>query len=160
MLTSCAANSKVKYYIQFNSNWDILKRYNKITLYYLSSSRPGSAKKEQGEKSSVVSHNNNKQYLLFYFHRLVYIILQTVPDCNAYAQIDLLSPQGKNRPKEQDSYSTQCKFYRFGSYDPRIACAFIEVSAVYRFCYKPEPHSFKILYDNVYIFDNGSVFWR
>ena len=92
MLTSCAANSKVKYYMQFNSNRDILKRYNKIILYYLSSSRPGSAKKEQGEKSCVVSHNNKKQYLLFHFHRLVYIILQTVPDCNAYAQIDLLSP--------------------------------------------------------------------
>ena len=31
---------------------------------------------------------------------------------------------------------------------------FIEVSAVYRFCYKPEPRSFKILYDNVYTCDN------
>ena len=54
--------------------------------------RRGSASKQQGEKSSL------KQ---FYFHRKVYIILQTVPVCNPYGQINLLSGKGKTDRKNR-----------------------------------------------------------
>ena len=39
-----------------------------------------------------------------------------------------------------------------------LVCAFIEVSAVYRFSYKPNLAVLKILYVGL-ICDNGFVFW-
>ena len=96
--------------------------------------------KQQGEKSSL------KQ---FYFHRKVYIILQTVSACNPYPQINLPSGEGKTDPKEPNSYSTigiSVTELTGAEINHDLVCAFIEVSAVYRFCYKPNLAVLKILY--------------
>ena len=51
--------------------------------------------------------------------------------------------QGENRPKEPNSYSTmeisvtEAKAAVIREIKHDLVCAFIEVSAVYRFCYKP-----------------------
>ena len=71
-------------------------------LYYRP--RRGSASKQQGEKSSLIT---------IYFRRQVYIIFQTVPVCNRYAQINLLSDKEKtDRTKEPNSYSTMGSSHR------------------------------------------------
>ena len=59
-------------------------------LYYRP--RKGNASKQQGEKLSLIT---------IYFHRHVYIILQTVPVCYPYAQINLLSGKGKTDQKSR-----------------------------------------------------------
>ena len=60
---------------------------------------PGSANKEQAEKSCI-------SLITILFSPQVYIILQTVPVSNAYAQKNSSIRQAKNRPKEPNSYST------------------------------------------------------
>ena len=58
-------------------------------LYYRA--RRGSASKQQGEKSSLIT---------ILFSSTCHIILQTVPVCNPYAQINLLSGKGTGAPND------------------------------------------------------------
>ena len=58
---------------------------------------------------------------------------------------------GKNRPKvapKQLQYNWNFTEATVSEIIHNLVCTFIEVSAVYRFCYKPNL-SFKILYDVV-----------
>ena len=94
---------------------------------------PGSANKEQGEKSCIVSHNN-----IIFIDKLI-LFYKPVPVCNASARINLLSGKGKTDRKSRTA-TAQWEFHR--SYvrrnKPR-SCMRAELSAVYRFCYKPNP---------------------
>ena len=61
----------------------------------------------QGGGARANSKVRNSSLITIYFRRQVYIILQTVPVRNRYAQINLLSGKGKtDRTKEPNSYST------------------------------------------------------
>ena len=75
----------------------------------------------------------------FYFHLKAYIILQTIPVCNAYAQINLLSDKGKTDRKNRTATAQWANFTEATTTEVKhdLVCAFIEVIAVYRFCYKP-----------------------
>ena len=56
----------------------------------------------QGGGARVNSKVHEKSSLItIYFHRQVYIILQTVPVCNPYAQINLPSGEGKTDRKSR-----------------------------------------------------------
>ena len=68
---------------------------------------PGSAKSKVRNLASSVSEQ-------FYFHRQAYIILQTVPVCNAYAQIN---PGKGNTDRKSRTATAQWEFLR--SYGPR-----------------------------------------
>ena len=85
-----------------------------------------SASKQQGEKSSLIT-------ILFLS---TIIILQTVPVFNPYAQIYLLSGKGENDRKSRTA-TAQWEFTEATASCHCLVCAFIEVSGVYRFCYKP-----------------------
>ena len=65
---------------------------------------PGSANKEQAEKSCI-------SLITILFSPQVYIILQTVPVCNAYTQRNLLSGKGKTDRKSRTA-TAQWEFYR------------------------------------------------
>ena len=68
---------------------------------------PGSANKEQAEKSCI-------SLITILFSPQVYIILQTAPVFNAYAQINLLSGKGKTDRKsrtataQRESHQSYC----------------------------------------------------
>ena len=55
----------------------------------------------QGGGARANSKVRNRLSKQFCFHRQVYIILQTVPVCNPYVQINLLSGEGKTDRKSQ-----------------------------------------------------------
>ena len=55
---------------------------------------------KEGEREQTARKSS---LITIYFHRQVYIILQTVPVCNPYAQINLLSGKGKTDRKSRTS---------------------------------------------------------
>ena len=95
----------------------------------------------QGGGARANSKVRNRLSQQFYFHRQVYIILKTVPVWNPYAQINLLSGKGKTDRKSRKA-TAQWEFRWLteataAEINHDLLCAFIEVSAVYRFCSKP-----------------------
>ena len=95
----------------------------------------------------------------FYFHLQAYIILQTVSVCNAYAQIN---PCKGNTDRKSRTATAQWEFlrsYTAAEINHDLVCTFIEVSAVYRFCYKPNLTVLKscMMLSIINVFDNREL---
>ena len=90
--------------------------------------RRGSVSKQQGEKSSLIT-------VLFSSTSLYYF--ENSARLKSLCANKSSIRQGENRPKEPISYSTI-------GISPKLnhdlVCEFIEVSAVYRFCYTVKPN--------------------
>ena len=84
---------------------------------------PGSANKEQAEKSCI-------SLITILFSPQVYIILQTAPVFNAYAQINLLSGKGKTDRKSRTANNGNFTEATVAEINHDLVCAFTEVSAV------------------------------
>ena len=101
-------------------------------LYYRA--RMGSASKQQGEKSSLIT-------ILFSSTSLYYF--ENSARLKSLCANKSSIRQGENRPKEPNSYSTMgisVTEVTAAEINHDLVCAFIEVSAVYRFCYKVKPN--------------------
>ena len=100
---------------------------------FINWARRGSANKEQVEKSCIVSHNN---FIFIDNFRLF---------CKQWLFVMLMSKwifyrQGKNRPKvppEQLQHNGNFTEATAAEINHGRVCTFTEVSAVYRFCFKP-----------------------
>ena len=90
--------------------------------------RRGSASKQQGEKSSLIT-------ILFSSTSLYYF--ENSARLKSLCANKSSIRQGENRPKEPISYSTIGILPKL-NHD--LVCAFIEVSAVYRFCHTVKPN--------------------
>ena len=84
--------------------------------------------------SSLITMTYNNYYIiLFSSTSLYYFTNCACLQCLCANKTSIRQGKKKNRPKEPDSYSTMV-------ISPKLRpqnCLFIEVSAVYRFCYKP-----------------------
>ena len=100
-------------------------------LYYRP--RRGSASKQQGEKSSLITILFSSTSL-YYFENSARLKSLLVNKSSIR--------QGENRSKEPISYSTIGIFTEAtaAEINHNLVCAFIEVSAVYRFCYDVKPN--------------------
>ena len=99
-------------------------------LYYRP--RRGSASKQQGEKSSLIT-------ILFSSTSLYYF--ENSARLKSLCANKSSIRQGENRPKEPNKqHSRNFTEATAAEINHDLVCAFTEVSAVYRFCYKVKPN--------------------